>query len=65
MPIDIVRKVFADGLDSVPFVEPTLKAVPWIGGALLLKRYFGGASNGSERDMHGKVVLMTVSLDCH
>lgn len=62
MPIDIVRKVFAEGLDSVPFVTPVLKAVPWLGGVVLLKRYFGGARNPSERDMHGKVVLITVSL---
>lgn len=62
MPLDIVRKVFAEGLDSVPFVTPALKAVPWLGGVVLLKRYFGGARNASERDMHGKVVLITVSL---
>ena len=63
MPIPIVRKVFAEGFDSVPFVVPLLKSVPWIGGVVLLKRYFGGARNGSERDMHGKVVLMTVSAE--
>lgn len=28
----------------------------------LLKRYFGGARNTAERNMHSRVVLMTVTI---
>ena len=60
MPIPIARKLFAEGFDSVPFVPQLLRASPWIAVLALLKWFFGGARNPSERDMHGKVVLVTV-----
>lgn len=60
MPIPILRQVVFDGLDSVPWVWPALKAVPWLALVVLLKWFFGGARNTGERDMHGKVVLVTV-----
>lgn len=60
MPVYIGAQVLFDGLDSVPFIWPILKTVPWLGALYLLKSFFGGASNGSERNMHSKVVLVTV-----
>lgn len=60
MPIPIVSKVFGDGLDSVPWVLPLLKTAPGLAVLYLVKAYFSGASNGSERSMHGKVVMVTV-----
>jgi hypothetical protein len=37
-----------------------LRIIPIIGVIYGLKRYFGGASNRSERVMHSKVVMITV-----
>lgn len=61
MPIPILRKAFAEGFDSVPFIFPLLRSAPWLALLALVKWYFAGAHNPSERDMHGKVVLVTVS----
>ncbi|KAK5121754.1 hypothetical protein LTR85_004629 [Meristemomyces frigidus] len=59
MPVYIGAKVLFDGLDSLPFIWPILKAIPWLGALYLIKWFFSGASNGSERNMHSKVVLVT------
>ena len=60
MPVYIATTVLFDGINSVPFVWPLLKTLPFLGLLYLLKLYFSGASNGSERNMHGKVVIVTV-----
>jgi hypothetical protein len=60
MPVYIATQGFLEGWDSIPFLWPILKTAPWLGALYLLKLYFGGANNGSERNMHGKVVMMTV-----
>jgi hypothetical protein len=39
-----------------------VKAALWLLIIALLKYYFGGARNLSERVMHGKVVIVTVSF---
>lgn len=62
MPVYIATQAAFQGLDSIPFLWPILKAIPWLGALVLLKLYFAGSSNGSERNMHGKVVMVTVSL---
>ena len=59
MPVPIISQVFAEGLGSIPFLLPIAKAAPWLALIYLLKWYFSGASNGSERNMHGKVVMVT------
>lgn len=59
MPVPLISQVFAEGFDSIPYLRPILKAVPWLALLYVLKRYFGGAANTSERNMHGKVVLVT------
>ena len=61
MPIPLVAEVFQEGLSKIPYAYTVLKTLPWCGGIYGLKRYFAGALNHSERNMHSKVVIMTVS----
>ena len=61
MPIPLFADVVFKGVDAVPFAVPILKALPWVVLTWVLKWYFGGASNTSERLMHSKVVMITVS----
>ena len=65
MPIPIARKVLGDGFDSVPFIWPVLKTLPYLAVLYLAKLYFNGTANTSERKLHGKVVLVTVGLPSH
>ncbi|KAK0272529.1 hypothetical protein LTR35_012821 [Friedmanniomyces endolithicus] len=59
MPVYIATQAFLDGVDSVPFIWPILKTLPWLGALYLAKIFFSGASNTFERNMHGKVVMVT------
>ncbi|KAJ6119925.1 oxidoreductase C19A8.06 [Penicillium sp. IBT 18751x] len=59
MPIPIIVKGIADGLDSIPWIWPVLRYTPWVLLIVVLKYYFGGARNISERLMHSKVVMVT------
>ncbi|KAM3424251.1 hypothetical protein BST61_g11209 [Cercospora zeina] len=59
MAIYIATQALFDGIDSVPFLWPLLKAAPWLFLLWLLKTFFQGAKNTSERNMHGKVILVT------
>ncbi|KAK2785816.1 hypothetical protein FQN52_008231 [Onygenales sp. PD_12] len=59
MPIHIIAQGFLEGVSSIPYAIPILKVAPWVGGIVLLKRYFGGTKNTSERLMHSKVVMIT------
>lgn len=61
MPVPLLGEMFFGGLDAIPYTRTVLKVIPWIILAYLIKRWSSGAVNGSERNMHGKVVLMTVS----
>lgn len=60
MAIYIIRTAFNDGIGSVPFLWPIVKALPWLFLLWAIKFFFSGVSNKSERNMHGKVVLVTV-----
>lgn len=62
MPLHIAGSAIFGGIDKVPLLLPILKIVPWIGLLYLLKMYFSGSTNTSERNMHGKVVMVTVYL---
>lgn len=62
MPIPLLAEVANRGITAIPYVIPTLKAIPWLVLVYALKWYFGGASNRSERLMKSKVVMITVSL---
>lgn len=63
MPVHIAGKVWEEGIDAIPFGWMLLKVIPVIGVIYLLKLYFNGAVNTSERNMHSKVVMMTVRID--
>lgn len=64
MPIHAARWAAFEGLHTVPGSATLVYAVkwylPWLVLLYILKRYFQGASNLSERNMHGKVVMITV-----
>lgn len=60
MPVYIASQGLFDGINTIPYIWTILKTLPWLFLVYLLKLYFGGATNGSERLMHSKVVMMTV-----
>lgn len=60
MAIYIAVQALFDGIESIPWIWPLLKTAPWLFFLWLLKTFFQGAKNTSERQMHGKVVLVTV-----
>ena len=61
MPVYFILNGVREGFSSVPYLYPVLKVVPWLILVAVLKWYFGGARNKSERVMHSKVVMITVS----
>ena len=63
MPIPLFGEVLFKGISAVPLGWPIVKAAPWFLLLYILKIYFSGASNSSERLMHSKVVMITVR-DC-
>jgi len=60
MPVPLLANVYFDGIDSIPGAWTVLKILPWLALLYVLKWYFSGSSNRSERNMHGKVVMITV-----
>ena len=60
MPLPLIAEAVFKGVDSVPFLYPVLKTLPWLFALFLAKQWFGGASNKSERTMHSKVIMITV-----
>lgn len=62
MPIPIIAHGIQEGISAIPYAWETIKIAPWfllLGG---LKFYAGGASNTSERNMHSRVVMVTVRI---
>ncbi|RAH69191.1 putative oxidoreductase [Aspergillus aculeatinus CBS 121060] len=59
MPIPLIVQGVTEGVSSIPFAWTILKLTPWILVIAVLKFYFGGARNSSERVMHSKVVMIT------
>jgi uncharacterized membrane protein (DUF106 family) len=60
MPVNILAQAFSEGLSSIPLGWTVVKVVPIFALLYLLKWYFNGAVNQSERNMHSKVVMVTV-----
>lgn len=62
--VEMVVPLLAEGLErglaGLPYLTTVIKTVFAVGVVYLLKIYFGGAKCKSERDMHGKVILITV-----
>jgi hypothetical protein len=61
MPFYILAQGFTEGISSIPYGWTAVKVVPCLAILYLLKWYFNGVTNGSERNMHGKVVIITVT----
>ena len=60
MPIPLFGEVVFKGVSAIPFGWTIIKTLPWLVIIYLLKLYFSGASNTSERLMHSKVIMITV-----
>jgi hypothetical protein len=60
MPLHIAAQGLFSGISSIPYAWTVLKIAPWLVLLYVLKRYFNGATNTSERTMHSKVIMMTV-----
>lgn len=59
MPVDILTSVFFDGVESIPGWEYIKRfALPALGAAGV-KYYLGGTTNTWDRDLHGKVFMIT------
>lgn len=59
MPLHIAAQGLFSGVSSIPYAWTVLKIAPWLVLLYVLKRYFNGATNTSERTMHSKVIMMT------
>ncbi|KAK9238073.1 hypothetical protein V1525DRAFT_359342 [Lipomyces kononenkoae] len=59
MPLDIAWTVISQGPSAIPFWPYIKSYAPWVGAIYLLKRFFSGTANTWERDMHGRVVMVT------
>lgn len=59
MVFPLLAEGLSRGVTNIPYVGSLTKLVLFIAVVYLLKRYFGGAKCTSERDMHGKVVMIT------
>ena len=62
MPVPLIAELLEKGVpEEFPsWLYTVLKTIPWLLVMAALKYYFGGARNSSERNMHSKVVIMTV-----
>jgi hypothetical protein len=61
MPINIIAQAFSEGLSSIPLGWAVVKAAPVFALLYLLKWFFNGPVNKSERNLHSKVIMVTVS----
>jgi len=60
MPIPFLASLYFDGWPSwLPEPWWLVKTGSAVGALVLTKRYFSGRMNAAERNMHGRVVLMT------
>jgi NAD(P)-dependent dehydrogenase (short-subunit alcohol dehydrogenase family) len=59
MPLHIIAQIAFQGFSSIPYGWPILKISAGLFILYLLKRYFNGAVNTSERVMHGKVIMVS------
>lgn len=65
MPVPLFNYVLSEGVDQeliLSYAWPILKVASWLAALYLVKWYCGGTVNTSERNMHGKVVMITVCI---
>ena len=60
MVVPLLAEGLERGVTNIPHLFTIIKIVAAVGLIYFLKRYFGGATCTSEREMHGKVMLITV-----
>lgn len=60
MPLPIIAEAFSRGISGIPYASTILRVATFLVVVYLLKVYFGGAKNSSERLLHSKVVMITV-----
>lgn len=65
MPIPLLSHGLTEGLSAVPYGYTVLKTAAVLAVLALVKYYFGGARNSSERLMHSKVIMVTVCRPCN
>ncbi|KAA8915967.1 hypothetical protein TRICI_001884 [Trichomonascus ciferrii] len=59
MPVNFIGSIVTEGTKAVPYYEQIKTFGPYVAGVVAVKRYFSGANNSWERDMHGRVILIT------
>jgi NAD(P)-dependent dehydrogenase (short-subunit alcohol dehydrogenase family) len=59
MPVPIISQVLFDGFSATPYASIILKITLTLGVLYAIKYYFSGATNTSERVLHGKVAIIT------
>ncbi|KAH6676367.1 hypothetical protein B0J14DRAFT_651789 [Halenospora varia] len=59
MPLPFIADVIWKGVPGLPSAWNTLKGILAIAILAVIKWYFAGTANTSERKMHGKVVILT------
>jgi NAD(P)-dependent dehydrogenase (short-subunit alcohol dehydrogenase family) len=59
MPLNFLGTVITEGTQSVPYYESIKRYGPYVLTLAALKRYFSGTNNNWERDLHGRVVIIT------
>lgn len=62
MPVNFLGALLAEGTSVIPNYDVLKIAIPAVVGVGTLKYYFSGARNTWERKLHGKVILITVSI---
>lgn len=59
MPLNILGSVIVNGTQNIPYLDTIKTVLPIAGGIGALKWFFTGTSNTWERNLHGKVIIMT------
>lgn len=59
MPLNIIGSVLMNGTQGIPYVDTIKKVLPVVGGIGAVKWFFTGTVNTWERNLHGKVIIMT------
>ena len=59
MPVDIISTIIFDGTDAIPGWRYIKTAAPALAAIGATKYYFGGTTNTWERELHGKVYIIT------
>ncbi|KAF5093829.1 hypothetical protein D0Z00_003834 [Geotrichum galactomycetum] len=59
MPLNILGSVLINGTQGIPYIDTIKTVLPVVGGIGAVKWFFTGTVNTWERNLHGKVIIMT------